>query len=201
MKIANTFLGGIVFITILVQVLLVYGHREAYLKQLNPKEIAKHTVFRNLRNEGTIKAIKAKGIKFKLYLGADKQGFRHDYRRVGLSYSKQGDTLEISATSGRYDAIDFCDFYFPQVTQISLVNSYVTLVTQKKVDLKAIIKQNSVLAVESGKLGMFNTAVADSSSVRLSEHIQIDQLEIKLADKAIFQKNNAKVEKVKTNRL
>ena len=201
MKIANTFLGGIIFITILVQVLLVYGHREAYLKQLTQKEITKHTVFRDLRNKGTIKAIKAKGIRFKLYLGADKQGFQHDYRRVGLSYSKQGDTLKISATSNRYDPIDFCELYFPQVTQISLVNSYVTLVTQKKVDLTATIKQNSVLAVESGKLGMFNTTVADSSVLRLGKHIQIDQPEIKLADKAIFQNNNAKVGKVKTDRL
>lgn len=201
MKIANTVLRCIIFITILVQILLVYGHREAYLKQLTQKETVKHTVFNDLRIEGKIKAIKATGIKFKLYLGAEKQGYQHDYRRVGFSYSKRGDTLEISTTSNRYDAIDFCYLYFPQVTQISLVNSYVTLVTQKKVDLNATVRQNSVLAIENGKLGIVDAIVADSSIIRLSEKIQIDQLQTKLADKAIFQNANAKVEKIKNSHL
>lgn len=192
MKIANTLLIGALSISILSEALLIYGYKEAYLEQLTQKSVVKHTLFRNLRSEGNIKAIKVTGIKFRLHLGAEKQGFQNDYRRVGFSYSKRGDTLNISATSDRYDGIDFCDLYFPQLTHIYLDNCFVTFVGHKKTDFKAVVSQNSVMVVEKGKIEKLKLSVLDSSRVELGERVEIDKLETTLSNKSIFKDNRLK---------
>lgn len=192
MKIANTLLIGALSISILSEALLIYGYKEAYLEQLTQKSVVKHTLFRNLRSEGNIKAIKVTGIKFRLHLGTEKQGFQNDYRRVGFSYSKRGDTLNISATSDRYDGIDFCDLYFPQLTNIYLDNCFVTLVGHKKTDFNAVVSQNSVMVVEKGKIGKLKLSVLDSSRVELGERVEIDKLETTLSNKSIFKDNRLK---------
>jgi hypothetical protein len=113
MKTSNKLLSATVVITLVVQALLVFGYKSAYLEQLTAKQEKAHTVFRTFdKDKASAKVLRAKGIRFVLHLGSSKQGFRHDYRRVGFGYSKKGDTLEISAVTGRYDNVNFCELYF-----------------------------------------------------------------------------------------
>ncbi len=198
MKTSNKLLSATVVITLVVQALLVFGYKSAYLEQLTEKQKKAHTIFQAFRIENTpIKVLKANGIRFVLHLGSSKQGFRHDYRRVGFGYSKKGDTLEISAVTGRDDNVDFCELYFSEMPAIELYNSNVTIVTTKPMDASLLIKKNSVCVLEKGTWGNVNAQVEDISKLRLVEGSEINHLTVSLADKAGLEDVGTAVKKIR----
>ena len=198
MKTSNKLLSATVVITLVVQALLVFGYKSAYLEQLTEKQKKTHTIFQAFRIENTpIKVLKANGIRFVLHLGSNKQGFRHDYRRVGFSYSKKGDTLEISAVTGRYDNVNFCELYFSEMPAIELYNSNVTIVTTKPMDASLLIKKNSVCALEKGTWNNVNAQVEDISKLRLVEGSEINNLAVSLAGKAGLEDAGTVVKKIR----
>lgn len=198
MKTSNKLLIATVVITLVVQALLVFGYKSAYLEQLTEKQKKAHTIFQAFRIENTpIKVLKANGIRFVLHLGSSKQGFRHDYRRVGFSYSKKGDTLEISAVTGRYDNVNFCELYFPEMPAIELYDSNVSIVTAKPMEASLLIKKNSVCALEKGTWENVNAQVEDISKLRLVEGSEINNLVVSLAGKAGLEDAGTVVKKIR----
>lgn len=198
MKTSNKLLSATVVITLIVQALLVFGYKSAYLEQLTAKKEKAHTVFRTFDKEkASAKVLRAKGIRFVLHLGEEKEGFRHDYRRVGLGFAKRGDTLEISAVTERDDNVDFCELYFSEMPAIELYDSNVTIVTTKPMDASLLIKKNSVCALEKGTWGKLDARVEDISKLRLVEGSEISQLTVSLAHKAGLEEVGATVKKIR----
>ena len=198
MKTSNKLLSATVVITLVVQALLVFGYKSAYLEQLTAKKEKAHTVFRTFdKEQASAKVLRAKGIRFVLHLGGEKLGFRHDYRRVGFSYSKRGDTLEISAVTERDDNVDFWELYFSEMPAIELYDSNVTIVTTKPMDASLLIKKNSVCALEKGTWGKLDARVEDISKLRLVEGSEISQLTVSLAHKAGLEEVGATVKKIR----
>lgn len=198
MKPSNLLLTVAVVVTLVVQALLVFGYKSAYLEQLTAKQEKAHTIFEAFRIENKpIKVLRAKGIRFVLHLGEEKQGFRHDYRRVGFGYSKRGDTLEISAVTGRQDDVDFCELYFSEMPAIELYDSNVSIVTTKPMQASLLVKKNSVCALQKGTWEKLDTRVEDTSKLRLAEGSEINQLTVSLADKAGLEDVGATVKKIR----
>lgn len=198
MKTSNLLLTVAVVVTLVVQALLVFGYKSAYLEQLTAKQEKAHTIFRTFDKEKTsAKVLRVKGIRFTLHLGGEKAGFRHDYRRVGFSYSKRGDTLEISGVTGRYDNVDFCELYFPEMPAIELYDSNVTIVTVKPMQASLLVKKNSVCALQKGTWEKLDARVEDISKLRLAEGSEINQLTVSLADKAGLEDVGATVKKIR----
>lgn len=198
MKPSNLLLTVAVVVTLVVQALLVFGYKSAYLEQLTAKQEKAHTIFRTFDKEkACAKILRVKGIRFTLHLGGEKAGFRHVYRRVGFGYSKRGDTLEISAVTGRYDDVDFCELYFPEMPAIELYDSNVTIVTTKPMDALLLVKKNSVCALQKGMWGRLDARVEDTSKLRLVEGSEINQLTVSLADKARLEDVGATVKKIR----
>lgn len=198
MKTSNKLLSATVVITLVVQALLVFGYKSVYLEQLTAKQEKVHTIFRTFNKEqASVKVLIATGIRFVLHLGSSKQGYRHDYRRVGFGYSKKGDTLEISAVTGRYDNVNFCELYFSEMPAIELYNSNVTIVTTKPMDASLLIKKNSVCALEKGTWNNVNAQVEDISKLRLVEGSEINNLVVSLAGKAGLEDAGTVVKKIR----
>lgn len=198
MKPSNLLLTVAVVVTLVVQALLVFGYKSAYLEQLTAKQEKAHTIFEAFRIENKpIKVLRAKGIRFVLHLGEEKQGFRHDYRRVGFSYGKRGDTLEISAVTGRQDDVDFCELYFSEMPAIELYDSNVSIVTTKPMQASLLVKKNSMCALQKGTWKKLDARVEDISKLRLAEGSEINQLTVSLADKAGLEDVGATVKKIR----
>ncbi|HAK75589.1 MAG TPA: hypothetical protein DCM71_01435 [Runella sp.] len=198
MKTSNLLLTVAVVVTLVVQALLVFGYKSAYLEQLTAKQEKAHTIFRTFDKEkASAKVLRVKGIRFTLHLGAEKAGFRHDYRRVGFGYSKRGDTLEISAVTGRQDDVDFCELYFSEMPAIELYDSNVSIVTVKPMQASLLVKKNSVCALQKGTWEKLDARVEDISKLRLAEGSEINQLTVSLADKAGLEDVGATVKKIR----
>ncbi|TAF94137.1 MAG: hypothetical protein EAZ14_12420 [Runella slithyformis] len=197
MKRSNILLTAVVFITISVQVLLVYGYKAAFLKEIS---YAKTTEF-GLFPKGNIKAVKVEGMRLMVYLGAQKPGYKHDYRRVGLSFSMNGDTLTVSKSDKTFDAdAVFCSLYFNELPTLLLSDAHASVVASSKTYLDASVQQNSTLAFSNGSFVILNANVSDNSTLKLSTNTHIDNLTLQLNGKAILQDSGADIKKLQISK-
>lgn len=180
--------------TILVQIFNNLGYRKGYEEHLL---FVKNQVFPindfPLKN---IKVVVANGVRFTLNVTENQQGFKQDVRPEGISFKAKGDTLFIASKDGKYNERNYFQTYFRSVPTLLLNNAIVNIIATNQGELNARIQKNGQLLVEQSSFKKMNAEVKDSSTLIFNTDATIDLLELKLADQARLQDNEAKIAQI-----
>ncbi|MCU0339350.1 MAG: hypothetical protein MUE30_05665 [Spirosomaceae bacterium] len=197
MKPSNILLTVVAFGTILAQVLLVFGYKEAY--QLEVANQAVIHPFGTAHDTQPFKTIVTNRVAFRVNLTDKQQGYTARYSQLDdmkqIEFRAQNDTLYITNLK-RSQNVDF-ELFFSKMPYLVCRNSQVIFRDMEVDSVQLLARSLTWVHVEKCNFGYLKAEFQQKSNINFDKKSEVGYLEVRLKDETRLSAHDVKIGKIK----